>query len=472
MNLFEILPDKFFSILNGKNKNIYGACLLLLYTLINENELDVKRDEFLRFLKEKANSEIELFSLEEESDLNDDELAFSLSSKASLILRRLEETGWIELELDPQTFEEFIVLPSFSIRMIKTLFEIVNEQNEAYSSLVHTTYSELKLEDDTKDEFMYAVLCRAYENTKKLRIDLITLSHSIRIYQSRLGKMFSSNDVLHSYFDNYKELVSDRLYHPIKTFDSVAKFRRPIINILNSWLKEDEKRNLLVKQGLIYSTKTSSPKEIENDIINKITYISDIFDSVNTMIDDIDHRHRDYTKSSANKILYLNNTDKSVKGNLETILSSIVKNLNNGKNLRFILSSMQDSISFYDNGYIGDDSISLPILRKYIGNQMPLEIVDPDFAGDMVMENFLNQINGMFTDDKIYEFMREVFGEDDELLIQDIPLPNYDVFIILILATLKKDDPNCFYDVNYDSKEKINSHGYILPKLIFKKKGE
>ena len=284
--------------------------------------------------------------------------------------------------------------------------------------------------------------------------------------------MFSLNDVLHSYFDNYKELVSDRLYHPIKTFDSVAKFRRPIINILNSWLKEDEKRNLLVKQGLIYSTKTSSPKEIENDIINKITYISDIFDSVNTMIDDIDHRHRDYTKSSANKILYLNNTDKSVKGNLETILSSIVKNLNNGKNLRFILSSMQDSISFYDNGYIGDDSISLPILRKYIGNQMPLEIVDPDFAGDMVMENFLNQINGMFTDDKIYEFMREVFGEDDELLIQDIPLPNYDAFIILILATLKKDDPNCFYDVNYDSKEKINSHGYILPKLIFKKKGE
>ncbi|MEG2052521.1 MAG: DUF5716 family protein [Bacilli bacterium] len=471
MNLFEILPEKFFSILNGKNKNIYAGCLILLYTLINDNDLNVKRDEFVRFLKEKGIHEIELFSLEDEEDSDSEFTSFSVASKASFIVKHLEETGWLELELNPETFDEYIVLPTYSIRMIKTLFDITNESNEEYSSLVHSTYSELLLEDTSKDEFMYAVLCRAYENTKKLRVDLITLSHSIRIYQNRLNKIFTSNEILHSYFDNYKELVSDRLYHPIKTFDSVTRFRRPIINILNSWIKDSEKKNLLIKQGLVFSSGDINPKDVEKTIIEKVNFICDTFDTLNGMIDDIDHRHRDYTKSSANKILYLNNTDKSVKGNLENILSSIAKNAHNTRNLRSILSLMQDSISIYENGFINSESVSLPILRKYIGDQMPLSIVDPNFAGDIMIENFLSQLSGLYTDDRIYEFMQNVFGNEDEIFIEEIPLPTYEAFILLILATIKKDDPNCFYIVNYDSKEKVKNDGYILPKLIFKRKG-
>ena len=64
----------------------------------------------------------------------------------------------------------------------------MKESTAEYVSLVHATYSELKLEDDMRDEFMYATLVRAFENTKRLNVELITLAHSIRIFQNRLGK--------------------------------------------------------------------------------------------------------------------------------------------------------------------------------------------------------------------------------------------------------------------------------------------
>ena len=151
MKLFDILPDRFFSILNGKNREIYAEALLLLYRLINENDMYVKKDEFLRSIKEKLSNEINSFSIEEENEFDDEEILTTFSAKANLILRRLEETGWIELAIDPDNSEEFIILPSYSIIQIESLFNIVNESSEGYSSLVHTTYSELLLEDENRD---------------------------------------------------------------------------------------------------------------------------------------------------------------------------------------------------------------------------------------------------------------------------------------------------------------------------------
>ena len=43
MKLFDIIPEKFYSILNGKNKDIYVSSLILLYRMINENDMVVKK---------------------------------------------------------------------------------------------------------------------------------------------------------------------------------------------------------------------------------------------------------------------------------------------------------------------------------------------------------------------------------------------------------------------------------------------
>ena len=472
MKLFDILPDKFFSILTGKNKDVYVVALLTLYSLANNNDAVIRKDEFVRFLKDKAASEVEDFSIEEEGDLSTSEESTSISNKASLVVRRLEETGWIEIDMDNETLEETIILPNFSIKFITFLFETLNESTEEYSSLVHTTYSELKLEDEVRDEFMYATLLRAFENTKKLKVDLITLSHSIKVYQKRLGKIFTSNEVLHAYFDNYKSLVSDRIYHPLKTFDSVERFKRPIINILNGWMKNEEIRDKLVHQGMIYSRTSVTPADVEKEIISKINYISDIYESMNGLIDTIDTSHREYTKASTNKILFFNNNDRSVKACLETIIVGLAQYKDDRKVMRDLLSGMQDSIDFYENGYINSDSITLPIYRRTFFDENPLPIMNDTDASEYLMENFMQTVEGMYTDEKVYEFMRQAFGGKSEIRSKDIPLVSDEAFILLILATVKYSNSDCFYNVDFESKEKLRSYGYIIPDLIFTLKEE
>ncbi len=467
MGLFTTVPDNFFALLSGKNKEIYAMALAVLYNSLQADEMSIRKDDYLRTLKETAADLVMRLDFESE---NPDDIPVNpgLPSRASFIVRRLEETGWIDIEIDPDNFGEYIALPSYSIQFLTLLNDIVHDAEAQYSSLVHATYSELKLEDEERDEFMYATLMRVYENTKKLRVELVTLGHSIRIYQNRLGKFFTTNLVLEDYFDAYKVRISDRLYHPLKTFDSVTRFKRPILAILQKWLKDDATRSQLVSQAIIYS-KNRSKAEAERDIITKINYVSDMYEQLNNLIAEIDQKHSDYTKSSTTKILYLNNSDKTIRGHLEKILKTYAQAVSEGNGARDILGKMQDTLSFYEPGFIDPDSLTLPMNRQYRGEGEPMPIIDFEEVSEALMKDFLDETRNSFTDARIYAFMETAFGTNTRLAITDIPLPDYDAFILLILATLKKDDDQCFYTIEIDDG-KVLSHGYVLPRFTFVRK--
>jgi hypothetical protein len=344
----------------------------------------------------------------------------------------------------------------------------VKESTAEYVSLVHATYSELKLEDDMRDEFMYATLVRAFENTKRLNVELITLAHSIRIFQNRLGKVFSTNNILSDYFDLYKTRVSDRYYHPLKTFDSVAKFKRPILQILQKWLYDDDIRQQLVTQSLMWS-RNKDAKAAEADIINKINYIADMYERVNETIDQIDQKHYEYTKASASKILYLNAADKSIKGHLDYIFKTYAETLSKGESVAPILNGINQSITFQQHGYITPDSLTLPIVRQLRAESIPMSLTDFDDVRDMLMQGFLDETSSQFSNDAIFEFMDIAFDEESEVHISDIALPSFDAFLLLILATIKTSDEQCFYIIETEEGS-VSSYGYRLPNLTFVRK--
>lgn len=469
MSLFNFIPENFFSLLASKNKDIYAEALLVLYRSLQTDELSIKKNDYIRTLRDKYKDIVLQLDLKSEEDLNpDDIISEDLPAKSAFVVRRLEECGWIDIEMDPESFEEYIALPSYTISFLLVLNELMSEDYGEYVSLVHATYNDLKAEDESRDEFMYATLLRAYENTRKLKTELITLGHSIRIFQNRLGRVFSSNAILSDYFDQYKTRVSDRYYHPLKTFDSVARFKRPIISILTSWLNDADARSQLAMQSLMWS-RNLRKEEAEEDIVMKINYVCDMFETLNQMIDQIDQKHNEYTKSSTNKILYLNNSDRTLKGHLDNIFKVYAESAVKQEGTRNLLTSMQDSIRMSHQGYIESGSLTLPFIRKIRENSEPLSIVDFDDISSMLMEGFLDSTRNMFTDTRVFEFMELSFASDHELFIGDIPLPNFDALILLILATLKSNDEKCFYTVETEQGH-IVSNGYRLPLITFIRK--
>ena len=146
MKLFDYIPQNFFSILSSKNKDIYAIALIVLHKSLQTEEMSIKKEDYIRVLKEKANDIINNLDVDSEEEVDDDtkESLVNISSKVAFIVRRLEETGWIETELRTDTFDEYIILPTYSIQMLNVLYNFVSDQETAYNSLVHSTYIDLK----------------------------------------------------------------------------------------------------------------------------------------------------------------------------------------------------------------------------------------------------------------------------------------------------------------------------------------
>ena len=58
MNLFEKLPDNFFSILSSKNKNIYGEALITLYDALTMYRSRIRKNDYLDLLKSRSGDDV------------------------------------------------------------------------------------------------------------------------------------------------------------------------------------------------------------------------------------------------------------------------------------------------------------------------------------------------------------------------------------------------------------------------------
>lgn len=253
-NLFDKIPENFFSVLSRKYKSVYALALLTLYETLKTYKVSIKKTDYLNMLTSRISDSMSLFSVAlDRLDDKDDEKIESAAdvneeltpSKISYIVKKLEKTGWIELEKDVKTNTEYIFLPSYSIKMIELLNSLSSDVS-FYLPLVHQTYSELKLEDEKEDEFMFRAVLNARKNADELELNVTLLHHSICVFGHKLTTIFSPNEALHQHFDNFQTEITDKIYHPMKTFDSLNLYALPTIKILTRWMDDDR---LINKNG-------------------------------------------------------------------------------------------------------------------------------------------------------------------------------------------------------------------------------
>lgn len=478
MNLFNKIPDNFFSILSSRNKNIYGIALVTLYDCLSMYRNKIRKSDFLNLLKSRGENEINLFQIEPE-DFDDTTLVTepTLGAKANLIVRRLVDTGWIMLDTEIKTGAEYILLPSYSISMLKIIYEFVSDNEAKYTSYVHSTFADLQYEDETQDEFMYRSLVNAVNKTKDLELEVSKLNHSIRVFHKQLQNIFSPNEVLTQHFDIAREDVVDPIYHPLKTNDSIILYNGPINFILKRWLNTDAVRDKLVEQALMFNHSLRSKEEALNDIIKKVNYISDTYDHLASDMEEIDKAQSAYTIATTEKVIYLNNSDKSIKGKLETIFLALAKVINGDQdagNYQGVIKDVNNSIVLYQQGYIDEYSLQRPIRRnsRLEGDPLILEDLDHE-ANEGLMQSLLS-IMDQYSDERIYDFMDKAFKDQNEISVKDIDVKNVEDYIMVILGSVKGNDTNAFYSVKRTDpmNQILKEEKYSMPDYGYVKKGE
>lgn len=472
MKLFEIIPENMFSLLASKNKHVYIEALFVLRKAFKQEMLISKADLVAMLIANLDEMMLEMDLAAEDDPLEDGspiggKSLGTLSAAAHFLLRRLKDTGWVEIEYQAESFEESITLPDYAVKIINLLYSLTEKQVAEYNSHVYSAYSDLRTADQERDEYMFTALISAHDKTVQLVDALKTLHNNIRRYHQALNEYATVNEILKGHFDEYKSLISDRVYHPLKTLDSVPRFRTPILRILGEWLADQGLRDKMAEQAILRG-RYANKEEAQEGIILTIGEISDTYERLDEMLGEIDRKNSAYTRASMEKMQYLLNSDRSIKGKLVDLLMGLAGGQD--RNGSKIAEQLAGGVQLYRQGYLDAKSLYLRETRRPKNESTPLEAREPEVeTGDDKLKEFLAGAKNLYSHNRVMRFMRELLYNQDVISSAEIAISGDEEFILLMLATLKGSDKNIFYTVEF-LEGYLDNNGYRIPSLRFVRK--
>lgn len=181
MSLYDIIPENLFSLLASKNKGLYCNALFVVLDSFKAH-LKIQKDEMALMMQSRLERDIDTADFTDE-DINENETG--LSGKAHFLIRKLKDTGWIRVDYEDD-FKEYVTVPTFSYKIIQTLYDLVNSDDTENIAYVYSTYSSLKTANETGNAFeMITALNDAEQRTKQLVESLTSVFHDIKYYKSK-----------------------------------------------------------------------------------------------------------------------------------------------------------------------------------------------------------------------------------------------------------------------------------------------
>ena len=466
MNLFEAIPANLFSIFNSKNREIYVNTLFALRQSFKQ-ELSIEKENLIHQLATTLHQDLLNLDIDEAEEANDGKkLSKDALSLSRFIIKRLAETGWIEFEYGVDTsFKEYITLSPYSIKIINALYAIALEDEQGYNTYMYSIYSNLIQADNERKDFMYAALLNAYDRTEELENELKTLYHNIRRKYNKLGFLLNINDVLVDHFDDYQRKIISQIYMPLKTKDSLNRFKGSVVQVLLRWLRDPMCLEALQKQAMTYQA-FNSFDEVKDTIITKIYFIVDKLNELEEMIDKIDAKNTEYVSATADKMRALLTNDKSIKAKMARLME-VLKDSNTDNTQDVILENFYPNIALESSSYIDDTSL---FVRSYYAPEFsaePLYIDDTyDDSIDIAASSFIENMNHKYSNKSVIAFVENKLENKNELESSKLKISNDEELILTIHSMLKGWDKNVFYKIEL-GEGNVRDNFYSIPKMTY-----
>ena len=431
-NPFDILPGNLFNLLSMQGRlslqRHYMAILLRLYEQAEFNRFGLMRDiaiaEIVNYLK-TAGAEAEI-AAEIEASLEGGDAAEELSGPvngqksvqdyASYLLRRLAETGWIEREQHAD-YSETIILPDYAFTLLEAFRTIQEQKPREFSGQLYTAHQLITSATTNKDFSPALAITQAYENVRQVVRGLSELNQNIRRYVERATRKNDVADLLHLQFDDYVQTLGPT-YHALKTSDHVSRYRRDIINQVQAWQNDGEWLDRTAEE--LAAQSRLSPAQAGQEISHYLQFITHQLDGVDPILDDIDHRHAAYLRTSLRQIRYqlgsANGSFKDRLGSLARMLAGLADQgyldlPENAPGLRQTPVRLPDLHSFYT-----------PPLRR--GPFNPDEVVLPTLQPDELLSLravMMRDVTQAFSPDKVNRKVLGFFNGHQRLKVSELP---------------------------------------------------
>lgn len=405
MDFFDMVPENFFSLLSSKNKKLYLASILQAFKVYETGSIlgidkKIIVDDLVYFLDTNPY----LYDIEDEEDEEADPK--NKRELANYILRRMEECGWIYVDVT-NDYEEVLNYTDTAITICEALlkaypqFEYGEEMPASYvnpneyQGYIYSIYSLLSQRDTVEYAMLFSLV---YSNTKQLIRAIRRLDARMKEYIKSVVDNTEIKDLMEKLI-LYKSDIYDSSYVKLKVSDNINRYRLAIVTRLLE-MQADEVIVKAIANNYIASSKTI--EEAEEKAIRNIDEVIDAFNAIEDFIAEIDNKNRTYVNSTIGKIKFLLSEEDNVIGKLNTILKYIKLSNQKGK----IDKAMRLVDGLYDfrlQKTYSEDSLYTPrgsYARNY--NQMLDSVGLESF--EMTPE-FLEQFKTSYNEEYISSFM-------------------------------------------------------------------
>lgn len=412
----------------------------------------VEKEDLVYTLADELSNDASYFSFAEDGEEEDR----SYSGFAHMLLRKLESTGWIEYEYGETDFDLYVIVPEYAVLILETLKSIEEVGAVEYNSYVYSTYSSLRMADETGKDHYHALMT-AYTSTQELLTKLKILLNNIKRFQRKLADHEAVRALIKEHFDEFKAGISDRIYHPLKTFDSVPRFKTPILDILNRWFLDDAILEGILQEG------RKRDRFMENgyaDVVGTVSEIIDIYERMHELLWVIESKNTAYTRATVERVEYMLNVDGTTRSRLVKILQGISGHGH---------SSYEVQASTVMN--LCEDSL---YIRKRQAARVPAEVLTLTKGMDASdlkreMDGLKAMIDSAYSNQKICAYVESLLGERERVHVSDIELAEDEDYIRLILGSLQHDDRKSTYTMEYDVG-KVEKGNYRIPDVTIRKR--
>lgn len=408
MDYFGMIPDNFFSLLASKNKKIYLACILQSFKTYETGsilgiEKKIVVDDLIHFLEQTSY----LYDVEDEED--EESNPQSKRELVNYILRRMEECGWIYIDVS-NDYEEIlnfsdmaIIICEAFINAFPTSMDYTDEDGSEveihaseYQGYIYTIYSLLTNPENVDYAMTFDLV---YSYTKQLIRALRRLDSRLKEYISSVVDTAEIKDLMERLM-TFKTEIYDRSYLKMKTSDNINRYRLAIVSKLEELENNEFAMNMIIND---YKRRYSNASIAVARANKDVDEVIDVFNSIDGFVSEIDNKNRTYINSTIGKIKFLLSEDDNIIGKLNRILKYVKTSNEHGKIDKSM--KMVDTLYCLNQLKVYDQEGSLYSPRGSYARNYNQMLDDISLEGFELTDEFMQQFKSAYNEVEIKNFL-------------------------------------------------------------------
>lgn len=333
MSIKSRIPKDFYKLFNSKYMEYYQLVLLTLYEESGQSYslLGLTEDE----CQDIINEEIAKFTMDWSQDQFEDEgELLTRSNMASIMLRRLEEWGWLHKDYD-ETLNQYVVsFPDYSQMFVDVFQRLFSEDSSMERESILAVYSHLFTYSSDKEK-NNDILKSALQTSKALLQMLANMQEGIRGYFESLSQKNTFLGIQEVLVNEMNNTYSAK-YAILTTTDSFYRYKEEVKELIDKNLSENEMRKQMFIRKRLEIPKDSAVWHRNERAIDLCDEAMEILFQINREFDSIERRYnrlidqkRTFAKRAAARIRYI-----LVEGNIEEDRTKVLVRLLNNSSRR------------------------------------------------------------------------------------------------------------------------------------------